>query len=92
LEHLIGFESIINLTHDIIKSIGKKPIKSTDLIDNQTSIYFLVGERDKMVSKEFTQNFISKIPNTSIEIMLNQPHLLEKMDVEILTDCINTVL
>jgi pimeloyl-ACP methyl ester carboxylesterase len=90
-EHRFGYESIINSTHNILESIGKNPVKPMDLKQNKTPVYFLIGEKDKMVSKDFTQNFISEIPNKYIKTLPNQPHLLERMDLEILTTAINSI-
>jgi pimeloyl-ACP methyl ester carboxylesterase len=92
LEHRVGYESIINITHNILESIGKNPIKPSDLKHITTPIYFLIGEKDKMVNIEFTQNFILETNNISIETLPNQPHLLERMDVEVLTTALYSII
>lgn len=91
-EHQASYEAIIKTTHNILESIGSNPIAPIDLEQNQTPLYFLIGEKDKMVNLDFTKDFCTNIPNSTIISLPNQPHLLEKMDVEVLTQKIKEII
>ncbi|MDP2174652.1 MAG: alpha/beta fold hydrolase [Bacteroidota bacterium] len=91
-EHQASYEAIIKTTHNILESIGKKPISPNSFERNQIPLYFLIGEKDKMVNLDFTKDFCLNISNSTIFSLQNQPHLLEKMDVEVLTQKIKAII
>jgi esterase/lipase len=91
-EHQASYEAIIKTTHNILESIGKKTITPNSFKLNQTPLYFLIGEKDKMVNLDFTKDFCTNIPNSTIISLPNQPHLLERMDVEVLSNHIKGII
>jgi pimeloyl-ACP methyl ester carboxylesterase len=78
--HTNNFPGILNLTKQILLSIGKKPLVKPDLQKISVPVLVALGDRDKMVTHQETVEFASYMPAGSTEILINQPHLLQKMD------------
>lgn len=91
-EHQSGYQAIINTTHQILESIGKAAIQAHDFKNNTIPLHFLIGEKDKMVSAAFTKSFCDKIPNSSVVLLPNQGHLLERMDREVLAGFLKPII
>ena len=86
--HRENFSALPDLTKSILLSIGRKPLAKADL--EQISIPALVtlGDRDKMVTYDETKEFAAYIPGGKADLLINQPHLLQKMDEQVIADVI----
>lgn len=91
-EHGENADGIIELTHKILLSIGENPLLSSDMESIHCPLTMMVGEKDKMVSVDETDQFAIAAPNGNLHVLPAQGHMLERMDPLILTDTIRQLL
>ncbi|MES2616646.1 MAG: alpha/beta fold hydrolase [Bacteroidota bacterium] len=81
-EHHQHFDTIVATTRDIMQSIGKHPLSTSDFSDNTIPVHMLLGSKDKMVTVAETLAFAEKCPSFSTSIIEEQPHSLERMNAD----------
>jgi pimeloyl-ACP methyl ester carboxylesterase len=91
-EHGSNWRDVISATHSIMRSIGMKPLRSQQLNELGTPVTLLLGEKDRMVTKDETELFCSGNLNCNWEILAGQPHLLERSDAALTASLINESL
>jgi pimeloyl-ACP methyl ester carboxylesterase len=83
-EHAGNAERILETTQQILLSVGDQPLTQTDLAQIIVPVKILLGDRDTIVAYEETKLFGSFIPDAETDLLVNQPHLLQKMDASVL--------
>lgn len=79
-EHHTNFPGLLENTKQILKSIGINPLTQKDLLKISAPVTVTLGDRDKMVTYDESKEFAGYIPSGKFDIIINQPHLLQKMD------------
>lgn len=87
-EHQENFPAVLDLTQRILRSIGKKPLDGYDARQISIPVYVTVGELDKMVTRDETMDFAGHLPDGTVSFLSGQPHLLQKMDEQLIADVI----
>jgi pimeloyl-ACP methyl ester carboxylesterase len=87
-EHKDNFPAVLDLTKSILLSIGRKPLAKADLEQISIPVLVALGDRDKMVTYDETKEFAAYIPGGTMDLLINQPHLLQKMDEQAIADII----
>lgn len=91
-EQFTPIDKLIQNTQLILKSIGEQPIESRQFDGNKTPIWMLLGSKDRMVSEAEIVDFQTNHTTMQFEIIENQPHLLERMDAEVIAEKFNQIL
>ncbi len=91
-EHGSHWQDVISATHSIMRSIGEQQLLMEDFKNIQIPVCLLLGERDKMVTHEETIMFSESGDTCSYQIIAGQPHLLERVDAELIAGKINALL
>ncbi len=85
-EHVNNWPKLIEVTKEVLLSIGETPIKKKQFLYNKMPVMMLSGSKDKMVTQDEITTFAENTPNFYQVTIENQPHLLERMDINILND------
>lgn len=91
-EHGQNLASLFDCTTSIMMGIGKMPLTSEDLSRVDAPSVIMVGERDKMVSIDESKEAAASIPNGVFQMLEDQPHLLEKVNPDLLFDKLRQLL
>ena len=91
-EHGENTEHLFSMTADILRSIGQQPIQKNDLSKLQIPVTMMVGEKDKMVSKEETEVSALACTNGRFVLLEAQGHALERMDQILLSKTLKQLL
>ncbi len=83
-EHSKNFDNLITNTHQIISSIAQYNLNKTVLANIVVPVVLLIGENDKMVSLQETNEYGSFIQNNKVMVLPLQPHIIQKMDTTLL--------
>ena len=83
-EHHHNFPGILYLTKSILQAIGRNPLTKENLEKIGIPVLAVLGDRDKMVTHQETVEFASYMPAGRTDILVNQPHLLQKMDERVI--------
>ncbi|MBK9401567.1 MAG: alpha/beta hydrolase [Bacteroidetes bacterium] len=67
-------------TSHLLLHLGKHPLLHSDFENIDCPVRLAVGDRDMMVGLEETANVYSSLPNASLLVMPETPHLLEKVN------------
>jgi len=81
-EHGPNFKMLLPNTQQIISSIAQYNLNDKIMAEINIPVLLMVGESDKMVSQQETIHYASFIKNSNVEILPLQPHLIHKMDSE----------
>jgi pimeloyl-ACP methyl ester carboxylesterase len=91
-EHGSNWQDVVKATHSIMRSIGESPLRSEQLMNTGIPVRLLLGEKDRMVTKEETELFCTGNNACQWEMLPAQPHLLERVDAESTASKINEYL
>lgn len=81
--HGAMWPKVMERTAAFMLGLGEQPVLNGEtLAAIQCPVLLLRGESDTMVSKEETLNAMHMIPDSGYVELPNQPHQLEKMDLE----------
>lgn len=90
--HGENYNGLFERTISVLKSIGSSPLQSSDLQESRNPIHFMLGDKDKMVTKEETLSFVSNLNHAQFHELESQPHLLHKMDPIVVSSRIRQLL
>ncbi len=82
--HVVGLDLLLLITTQIIASIAHNYLNEKVLSNINSPVLLMVGEIDKMVSQQETKQYGSFIKNAKVEILPLQPHLINKMESELI--------
>lgn len=85
-------ENLLIQTQSILSSIGENPLVASQFSNNKTPIFMLLGSKDKMINEQEILAFQSGAHAIQFQIIDQQPHLLERMDAMVISDCIQQIL
>lgn len=89
--HGSNWKQVVSKTASMMLDLGKDKTltdKILQSINNKTLI--IIGDKDKMVSIEESQNSASLLPNGTLQIIEGFPHAIEKTDLKLLSSAITT--
>ncbi|MDZ4758523.1 MAG: alpha/beta fold hydrolase [Bacteroidota bacterium] len=86
--HPNNWPYILSDTQNILQQIGQNPITTAHLNAIQIPVQMCVGNKDHMVTQEETLQAAAEILNSSYIILDEQPHIIEKMNGEIVAESI----
>ncbi|MCC6818267.1 MAG: alpha/beta hydrolase [Bacteroidia bacterium] len=92
VEHGVNVHSILEQTKSIMTGIGNAPLTLDNLSKIDTPCTIMVGENDKMVSVDESKSAANALTNGRFLMLMNQPHLLHKMDEELLFNTLNQLI
>jgi pimeloyl-ACP methyl ester carboxylesterase len=76
---------VMNKTATMLEGLGKDNVlKIEDYQTVNTPCLLLLGDRDKMVSLDETVNVYKALPNAQMAVLPGTPHVIEKVDNEML--------
>lgn len=90
-ENAVSIETLIANTQAILTDIGQNPITANDINQMSSSVQFVRGEKDKMVTSDETLAF-AQSANTDVITLPEQGHLLERIDKFVLSETIKQLL
>lgn len=77
------WEKVVEKTAQMMLALGENPPLTVENISNLKNIVkFCVGDKDKMVSVQETQNMFKAHPKASFCVLPNTPHLPELMSIK----------
>jgi len=80
------WKEVLDKTAKMMIEMGKNnPLKLEELNQIQTEIRIAIGDSDTMVTLQETINVFNNLPNSSLLILPNTPHPIEKVNLERLT-------
>lgn len=80
------WKEVLAKTANMMIEMGKNsPLKLEELNQIQTEIRIAIGDSDKMVSLQETIDVFNNLPNSSLLILPNTTHPIEKVNLERLT-------
>ncbi|HEY1045626.1 MAG TPA: alpha/beta fold hydrolase [Bacteroidia bacterium] len=91
-KHGENYHGLFDRTVSVLRSIGTSPLQSSDLQDSKNQIHFILGDKDKMVTKDETIEFVSNLSHAQFHELEAQPHLLVKIEPQILATRIRQLL
>ena len=75
------WKSVLHRTAEMLQQMGKQnPLQADDYKQIQTPSLIMLGDRDKMVTREETINVFQSLPNAQLAILPATPHPLEQAD------------
>jgi len=76
----MGWEQVLNGTAQIMRALGEHPfLTPTNVASLQVSVTMGLGDRDTMVSLAETLQIQQAIPNSSLYVLPQTPHPVEKL-------------
>lgn len=91
-EHGQHFETLLPHTHQILSSIANCMLNQSVLATVECPVLLLVGDKDKMVGSQETQQHAAFMPNAKVNILAEQPHLIHKMNAELIANKVQRFL
>lgn len=86
--HGHNYDRLLVNTASVLRSIGIHPIDTGRFRKIKQAVTFVLGENDKMVTREETILFAESNPNAKLLVIDGQGHLLEKIDPILLSETI----
>lgn len=85
-----SWKTVLKKTSTMMMEMGEKnPILPMELKYSETPVHFLLGDNDKMVTKEETELFCKNCLNGKLSILSDTQHPIEKTDISKLADLIH---
>lgn len=82
-------EKLLSQTQSFLTELGNtKPLRDEGLGKIQIPVLFMLGENDKMVSLEETENAVKYTPNSVLNILPNTAHQIHKVNKVLVADAI----
>jgi pimeloyl-ACP methyl ester carboxylesterase len=79
------WKRVLNQTAAMLQEMGKaNPLQPADYTYINIPCLLMLGDRDKMVSREETINVYQQLPNAQLAILPGTPHPLEQVDQKLL--------
>jgi esterase len=79
--HGQDWKNILNRTADMLQQMGRtNPLRLDDYTSIQTLSLIMLGDRDKMVTKEESIAVYQSLPNAQLAILPATPHPIEQVD------------
>jgi len=75
------WKQVLKTTADMMISMGEDPpLKDEDFNKIKMPVHLMIGDKDKMVTREETELVNNLLPNSKLSILENTPHPLEMAD------------
>lgn len=83
------WQQVLVKTKEMLLQMGKEnPLQLSDYTTIATPVLLLLGEHDKMVSREETTAVQQQLPNADFQLLQNTAHPIEKADIHLLASVI----
>ncbi|HEX6181504.1 MAG TPA: alpha/beta fold hydrolase [Chitinophagaceae bacterium] len=83
--HQQPWKEVLTKTAEMLQQLGKEnPLQLDDYASIQTPSLIMLGDKDKMVSREETIAVFEKLPNAQLAILPGTPHPIEQVDSDLL--------
>ena len=87
------WKEVLNRTKGLLLSLGQhNSLQLPDYSGIQTSCLLLLGDKDKMITREETEEVHARLSHAQFEILPDTPHPLEQVDVELLASVVEFFL
>ena len=81
------WKKVLEKTAVMLFEMGKdNPLQRDDYLNIQHSTLLMLGDKDKMVTLEETQEVCQTLPNGQLSILQNTPHPIELVNTTVLAD------
>lgn len=91
--HPQSWKQVLNQTAEMLQQMGKEnPLAITDYKHIQTPSLIMLGDKDKMVTRDETINVYEQLPNAQLAILPGTPHPIEQTNPSIIAFHIHTFL
>lgn len=75
------WKNLLNKTAEMLHQMGKvNPLQSNDYQQVQAPSLIMIGDRDKMVTRDETIHTFQSLPNAQLAILPGTPHPIEQAD------------
>jgi pimeloyl-ACP methyl ester carboxylesterase len=79
------WKTILNKTAEMLQQMGSRnPLQPDDHAQIQTPSLIMLGDRDKMVTREETISTFQSLPNAQLAVLPATPHALEQADCSLI--------
>jgi pimeloyl-ACP methyl ester carboxylesterase len=76
------WRELLNKTKDMMLALGANPMITTELAKKlKHRVSILLGDRDDMADRSFSQTIATEFQNGSFQLMNNTPHPIEKVNL-----------
>lgn len=80
-----SWKDVLDKTAEMLQQMGRKnPLQLQDYSSIQTPSLIMIGDRDKMVTREETIAVYEQLPNAQLAILPGTPHPVEQIDNDLL--------
>jgi pimeloyl-ACP methyl ester carboxylesterase len=91
--HPNDWKTVLAKTSEMLSGMGKQNVLQTkDYSSISNECLLLIGENDKMVTRDETLTVCNALPNGRVEILPETSHPVEQVDVNLLSDLIKNFL
>lgn len=91
--HPQSWKQVLTKTAEMLQQMGKKnPLQLNQYADLQVPCLIMLGDKDKMVTREETIAVCEQLPNAQLEILPDTPHPIEQADTTLLATHIRKFL
>ena len=77
LHHPEDWKKVVRATAQFMIQLGEHPLSHTEFNSIKCPVKCVVGDQDKMVSREETEKTAGSIPRASMMVLADTPHPLE---------------
>jgi pimeloyl-ACP methyl ester carboxylesterase len=90
VRHGDQWEQLVSNTIDMMKKLAAQPLLNEHTLKSvKIPVRVCIGDRDKMVSIEESENTVKMLPDAKVEILQNTPHPLERISDQVLAELIS---
>lgn len=83
--HPNDWKDVLNKTAAMLQELGRNNLLTSEILKEiQSQVLFMLGDRDKMVSRSKTLEVYDLLPSAQLAILPNTPHPLQACDAELL--------
>lgn len=88
-----NWKSVLGHTADMMLKLGATPsLKATDFKAINVACHLGLGDQDTMVTEDETKHVANLIPNSNFYLLPNTPHPIDKINVNLIADKIQSLL
>ena len=74
---------VLHKTAEMLTAMGQKnPLQTEDLKKIEHPVLIMLGDKDKMVSREETMEVYHQLPNAQLSILTDTQHPIESVNIE----------
>jgi pimeloyl-ACP methyl ester carboxylesterase len=85
------WKELLNKTAEMMLSLGEAPLLTESILRQiETPTLICLGDVDDMADRNYSEEVATYLPNGSFNLLKSTPHPIEKCDLDMLTELIET--